>query len=602
MMSKQTKSQSIWMKSSKTLVSQLWADNTKRYVYGYRYGEVPLPDLKELENNVKITFGPKKIKNHILPMSRKMNVFHKDAAPFFADKRDENTILAGCCYRVLRGTNKPNDNFETFKSFSKMWIKENFTPLPAETDVSYETFRSKIKIPEWRKKEYDLAWNDVMIRFENKIMKKKDFKVAGFIKEESYPTYKHARMINARSDNFKVCFGPFIQCISDHVFNKPYFIKNVAVQDRANYVNSYLSQCGTIFESDFTSFESSHNPTIMSEIENWFYKYMCRDLPSKGLLCYLLKQLTDNNEINIGNISMELKGKRMSGEMNTSLGNSIMNKLLCEYAAFCQGLKIKSIHEGDDGLIGFDKYCDISQFEKCINDMGYEVKLVQHHAVGDASFCGLIFSSNGHCIREPFDVMINFDTCREKYINSSNFTINLLLRCKAMSLLYESPHCPILREFALYILRNTYKDQKGFVEKFLKKYEHKYSLQNENFTLIYESMECAFEAISKKTIPFETRFYFEKKFGVPINAQFYIENIFKTANKLQNFNDPIINTLIPYKYFEHSLKYVKLQNKLSLISEPGNSREAKKMIRNLPGMVRTGKNQYKKKIQNPNFN
>lgn len=586
---------------SKMRCSQLWADNTKRYVYGYKLGENKLPDLTELENNCKITFGPKnKEVKFERPMTRKLNVFHEKTAPFMADRNDEATIVAGCCYRVLRGTNKPDESINDFISFSRKWIKNNFIPLPADTDVSYENFRSKCQLPEWRKAEYDVAWQDVKVRLEGMTLKRKDLVVKSFIKEESYPTYKHPRMINARNDRYKVCIGPYIQAISESVFMKPYFIKTVPVESRANYIHQYLGNCGCVFESDFTSYESSHNPTVMREVEIWFYDYMCQRLPTRETFSYLIDFLTTDNIINLNEISMVLRGKRMSGEMNTSLGNSIMNKLLCEYAAYRQNIKIKSVHEGDDGLIGFDVGCDIKQYERDINALGYQIKLIKHNTVGEASFCGLVFSENGHCIREPIDTLVNFDVCRQKYIGCNPKTMNTLLRCKAMSLLYECTHCPLLKSFACYILKNTIHDQETFENKFLDNYKARYNLflDKNKLNEMNEKVKNSLEEIKQIMIPFETRFFFEKKYNIPIGAQFYLENLFNKQTKLVNFSDPVLNAIIPQKYFEHGLRYI---SELPYKVRTESHQDAVKIISQLPGMVRRGMT-FKKKVLNENFN
>lgn len=578
---------------------RLWADDKQRYIYGYKVDEYNLPKLMELENDVYIYVGTPQERKFERPVSRKLNLFHEHSCPFFADRRDEDTALAGCCYRVLRGTKKP-ENIQDFVDFATGWIEQNFEPLPNDTDLTYETFRSKINMPEWRKLEYDEAWNDVKGRFEQMKLKGKDVDVMSFIKEESYPSPKHARMINARNDRFKVCIGPFFQAISDYVFTKPFFIKLIPVRQRAAYVNMLLGKCAKIFESDFTSYESSHNPEVMEGVEFLFYRHMTKLLPNQNVFLYLLSFLIQENVIKLGHILMKLWGKRMSGEMNTSLGNSIMNKLLFEYAAFVLKIVILSVHEGDDGLIGIDSDVNIEDIEAIINSLGYMIKLIQHKYVGDASFCGLVFGEDGRVIREPYDTLINFDCVKEKYVGSNPKTLAYLSRCKALSLLCECLNCPILDSFARYIIRCTNAIDTAadpdYAKKFVERFELKYNLKQDRS--YFEKLFNQEIELEKQEILYTTRYAFERKFNITVACQLYLEKMFDDATILQNFHDPVLEHLLPNKYKEHARRYVSNIPQ----REARVTRNYRKMILELPGMVEKTNFTFVKKTPNPDFN
>jgi hypothetical protein len=88
-----------------------------------------------------------------------------------------------------------------------------------------------------------------------------------FVKDEGYDSFKHARGINSRTDEFKVRVGPIFKLIEKEVFKLPCFIKKVPLDRRAEYILDMMGETGPFLVSDYTAFESLFTRDIMSRVE-----------------------------------------------------------------------------------------------------------------------------------------------------------------------------------------------------------------------------------------------------------------------------------------------------------------------------------------------
>lgn len=537
---------------------QYLCGSERRFLYGYRVDDeyIKLPDLPEMGNHCQLQLSKQRLDR--APVSTSLGCGFAFTAPFKPDIKDTLTTQAGCIYRVLRATKRPDPlTLMKFRLFCKKFFKREFEPLDPACDTSYERFRETVNLPEWRKKQYDAAYEQVREAYDSLNFEPKHTKVKSFIKEETYPTYKHSRVINARADYYKVCVGPIFQLLNEAVFQKPYFIKKIPVDKRAEYVYSYLKGSSVVFETDFTSYESSFCADIMENIEFEFYKYMVRNIPDRFKFLYAVKFLFGTNYIILKDNKIQCNARRMSGEMNTSLGNGIMNKLLLAFVCDEMKLEYDSVHEGDDGLIAFYNKVDPVIFEQYYTNLGFTLKLKRHNSVGEASFCGQIFGEDLKCIREPIDTIVNFNWVPMKYIDAGAKTLRKLLRCKALSLACEMRQCPILGAFADYVIRLTEDVQVD--EAFI----------NKAYTDQYERSKYLY-AISKPydrvEILISTRYFFEKTFNIPVVTQIYLESIFDNAKTIQTFDDPVIRELTR-DYHEHYFRYTSDVRQCSVASK-----------------------------------
>jgi len=284
--------------------------------------------------------------------------------------------------------------------------------------------------------------------------------VKSFIKDEAYPEYKLPRWINSRSDVFKCIVGPAFSAIEHEVFKKPEFIKYIPVPERPNYLNELLHKDGyEYFATDFTSFESHFTTEVMLMVEMQLYKYMLSGTPDGRRIYKIIQNVLADKAYVLGNreIDASVHGKRMSGEMCTSLGNGFSNLMLILFACETCGTTPKGvIVEGDDGLFTVPVGSGVSA--KTFEDLGFRVKIEKHRSIQTASFCGNIYDYMDQVVlTDPRKVLVNFGWTKRTDVKATDRRLEMLCRAKGYSMAHQYRGCPIIGSFADYVLRTTVK-------------------------------------------------------------------------------------------------------------------------------------------------
>jgi len=177
-------------------------------------------------------------------------------APICMDSNDPFTVECSFKKRLMRDCPEA-DPIELTKlaAFVTEFVKTNFRPV------------KKLDFEEWLEQT---SYNE---QRKNQLRQAKDFadrpdyatcqKVDSFVKTESYPEFKHARMINSRNDKFKCYSGPFFKAMENEVYKYHSFIKHVPVPDRPALICALDKSGGFKYATDFTAFESHFKKNIM---------------------------------------------------------------------------------------------------------------------------------------------------------------------------------------------------------------------------------------------------------------------------------------------------------------------------------------------------
>lgn len=369
-------------------------------------------------------------------------------------------------------------------------------------------------------------------------------KVKCFIKDETYDKYKDSRAIYARVDEFKCIFGPYCKQLENRLYQLPEFIKHVPVISRAKYVHDRLGKYSKFLATDYTGYECHFTPEMMCAVEMVLYNYMfCRTRPEEfALLNDCCRTIWSTNRCEFKEIKANIRARRMSGEMNTSLGNGFTNFIILKYIMEKKGISEDNysfVVEGDDCLCGFNgEYPTTEDYA----NVGFTVKIEQHEKLETASFCGLVFSpENFISIANPLKIIMNTGYARKKYVYSSDKTRKELLRAKGFSICYQYSGVPILQEYGRMLLRNT--EGSRF------KFDDDYQSQ-----LIKREMGDIVEV--NKPIEMSTRLLMEKVFSFTIAEQHYLEKLFSETDYCETWFCPIIymkSSEVQRHYFD---KYV----------------------------------------------
>lgn len=419
-------------------------------------------------------------------------------APCSVDRNDIATQKAGLEKRVIRDIPPAFvPLLHEFSEYVKRWLSANMVPL--STVLDFEGWLESTTYTEGRKTELrrvkSLMHQDLPTR-------KQCQRVNSFVKHESYPEFKHARWINSRCDAFKVYSGPYFKSIEQEVFKNPHFIKHVPVPDRPALISALKKAGRRYCATDYTSFESHLSPGLMDACETQLYDYMLSNFPEASAvvnttLCGMNKGGTRRG------VRYAVQGRRMSGDMCTSLGNGFTNLMVWSFLH-----SRKNPHgswegyvEGDDGIFSYTGECPTEEEYK---RLGLTIKMEFVEDPELASFCGMIYS-DGSNIKDPVKFLQTFGWT-DKMLNAGTSVKNRLLRSKALSAAYELPNCPIVGA----VVRRALQKTRGFSP----------LLSHDGFHMPHDEFEVPLFEPSEKT-----RSTFATLFGVDAEAQKKCEQI-----------------------------------------------------------------------------
>jgi len=283
---------------------------------------------------------------------------------------------------------------------------------------------------------------------------------------------------------------------------------------------------GRYLVTDYTSFESLFTKDLMDSCELVLYKYMVSALPDRDqFIADCEEVIAGRNHCKFDGFNVDLDATRMSGEMCTSLGNGFSNLMFMSYLCHKRGWKCKMIVEGDDGVTRIDgPPPTIADFAA----LGLRIKLEEVPSLEEASFCGLIFDPID-CINvtNPVNAMLKFGWASRQYVRAGDRILQKMLRCKALSMLYEYGGCPILGALADYSLRMTDRQP---IKQGLRNFIGRMKTDSWSRDKLVE----AYDSHPKRREPgIATRLLVENRYGISVESQLKMERYFDTCTELK---------------------------------------------------------------------
>ena len=492
------------------------------YAVGARADEMPIDIPVDHDSRAKIII-PDKRKDRRKMFRRLPYVSVPGYAPICLDTNDPFTVECGFKKRLLRVVPEVDHLLlKRFKAFVQDFCEKY---IPKVDPMSFEDWLASTSYNDERKIELRGVYDE--LKGQRPTMKRSR-KVDSFVKSESYQEYKHARMINSRCDEFKVYSGPCFKAIEKVVYELKYFIKHTPVADRPKFITALKKDGLRYFVTDYTSFEASFSVEFMRACECVLYTHCLGEFHGD----FIQGVLTGTNEMKTrSGVRARCKGRRMSGDTCTSLGNGFSNLMLALFFASEQGVELNGFVEGDDGIFATDGDFVADDYAK----LGFIIKIQEVPDPCLASFCGLIFSDSEQIIRDPSRFIQKFGWT-SSFIHGGDKLMKELLKAKALSALFECPHCPIVSPLARY----------GLGKVMTSKARHVYDGYHEKTPDDFEIPQFAPTT--------STRVAFEKMFGITIDTQLSVEKAISEGDMMQ------VSQLLPASdhMLDFSLKYLEI--------------------------------------------
>lgn len=513
--------------------------------YGYRYGEVALPDLPEvLDAQLLRTEAVLPDPGRRPPMMVSMGpILLGDALPH-PDQSDRETLLAGVTKRMMGKMPKASKPMlKKLKKFAKNWLEQHCTPLSPDSDLSFEKWIESRPYPEWRKQELRQTYESMV----KGGLPKEYRKVKLFMKDECYGEYKHARGIYARCDEFKILFGPLVSAMEDDMYKNPEFIKYVPVVDRLIYIEELL-QTSTELDAttDYKSFEMSFVEEIMRALDRVMFKFYTKYLDCK-LYADIIDSLMDWNVIINKFFVFLIKARRMSGEMNTSLSNGFANLMVNKFLCLEKGCgEIRIVVEGDDGRMksATGRYPTPADYE----ELGFNIKIEIHADGNRASFCGIVYDRDERInVTDPREVLASFGWATQRYARARKGRLLDLLRSKALCFLHQYPGAPVIQSLAEYGLRMT---RSRDIRHFVKNDRTLSNWEREQFQAALDNRPIA------RPVGPNTRILVEEMYGLSVETQIQIENYLARKTDLSAIECDFESNIDHVHYFNNYCRQV----------------------------------------------
>lgn len=250
----------------------------------------------------------------------------------------------------------------------------------------------------------------------NRALRDKDYEIKSFIKNERADNVtKPPRLIQARGPVYCVAISQFLTPIEDRVLHKPdavtISLKGKDQRAKARILKGRWDKYATPVAvlADHSRYDSRQWTGWLKCEHDYYLKHYDDDDDLRDMLS---QQLITKGKVH-RKVHYSVIGTRLSGERNTSLGNSINNAAKLYYIT--RHIENKDvIVEGDDSIIFMDA-SDLDKLDlQSLNDFGFNTTVEYAYTFEKVSFCQCqpVETINGwEMIRNPIRMMSRTATC-----------------------------------------------------------------------------------------------------------------------------------------------------------------------------------------------
>ncbi|APG76577.1 hypothetical protein 2 [Hubei tombus-like virus 13] len=405
---------------------------------------------KKLAEGCAVTFVPNNLKREVTrrvgTVFARPTVCEKEFGLHTHTVKDE---LQTICNRHLMETPQPVEDSLAWRTFKKIMRelsrqigKVRSAPLSAVL---------KGKTGRRRKRFHNGA---AKLRLEG--VTRKDARITEMQKLEMYEVnkipVKEDRGIQYRSVKYNVALAKELHNIEKRLIglHEDGFhpvMKGATPQQRAERIAlaSLKYKCPLYLLLDHSRFDA-HVCYLLLKEEIAFYKRCRKD---SRYLEFLLNLQLKNFGVSKGGIRYKTKGKRMSGDINTGVGNTVLNLAIIKAWLRVSGVKGTIFLDGDDSVVIIEK----SDFEKLlpVEEFMLQLGMVTEMDVTDcfwkAEFCQsrpVLVDNTVRYVRNPHKVLATVGQTAE---NVGKEVIEEVVRASCMCELALNGNCPVISPY-----------------------------------------------------------------------------------------------------------------------------------------------------------
>lgn len=381
-----------------------------------------------------------------------------------------------------------------------------------------------------KRAKYTRATDDVLATG----LTRKDARIKMFVKFEKLSSVKvnpDPRAIQFRHPRYCVVLGRYLKPIEHRLYqlrgdgvilpSSRVIGKGLSMAGRARLLQTKMEgfQSPCVVSLDASRFDQ-HVDKELLKIEHSIYLRMCPDKLFESLLSWQL----ENECVSSKGIRYRASGKRMSGDMNTALGNCVLMVLMV--SDFMRGRKYDILDDGDDCLLIVEEdtlQWVLDNVEAGFLEYGHEIKIENvARSLEEVEWCQckpiVVKPGCVKFVRSPAK-MLSTSLCGSKYFTSEGAR-RKLVNTIGMAELVLNLGVPVLQEFATMMMRSAGTDK---------------FIQFDEVDGMYHRIKHELRALNLKTlerlkpnpITDEARLSFSAAFGISIQEQLDMEEYFR---------------------------------------------------------------------------
>jgi len=327
---------------------------------------------------------------------------------------------------------------------------------------SWDLERTRDSFRGARHKRYCDAYDSLLLQ----PLSHADARISAFVKaEKADPAAKvnpDPRMIQARQPRYNLVLASYLRPVEHYIYNlvAPSGIRMVAKglnqKERAKTLIDKMARFSdpVVVSLDMSRFDKHVSATMLQQ-EHAFYLHALAGHPQ---LQQLLGWQVNNRCFTQNGVKYRVHGGRMSGDINTALGNV----LLCIFMVIAAAQEIlpdfEIFNDGDDVLLIFDckhLLAVLESFPNLFKEFGQELKIenIAYH-LSDVVFCQshVVFDGIDYLFVRDWRKVLSHSCAGTKYWNDPHLVrplMGLVGQCE----LALSAGVPVLQGFAEALIR-----------------------------------------------------------------------------------------------------------------------------------------------------
>lgn len=327
--------------------------------------------------------------------------------------------------------------------------------LPVTTEAFLGHYRGQ------KRRRYEAAARSL----ETRSVRKQDSYPSVFIKAEKWLEDKPGRLISARSPRYNLEVGryllpaePMVYRAIDGVWGSATIMKGYTPERRAAVIRDHFGSFSdpVAVGLDFSKFDQHISQAALA-FEHAIYLGMYRgDAHLQKLLSWQLSTVCYAN-VKDGTVRYEVTGGRMSGDMNTAMGNCLLSAGLLWAYCWEQGITAKAVVDGDDS-VAFMERKDLKRFLADIPSWmarrGFRLVMEEPvYHISEVEFCQsrYVAMAPPTMVRNPLKAITQDHT----WIEDRSITMPEVLAATGLGGLSLYGHVPVLGAYYNMLARTT---------------------------------------------------------------------------------------------------------------------------------------------------